>query len=59
LAGSGNRLSPTGSPKGVENRKADDGLEGKGTWKKRKLACNGRDRGSKFAPIRKDADFPK
>lgn len=59
LAGPGNRISPTGSPKGVENRKADDGLEGKGTGKKRRPTCNGWDRSSKYASIRKDADFPK
>jgi hypothetical protein len=44
LAGPWNRISPTGSPCGVENRKVDNGLEGIGTWKKLTLVCNGRDR---------------
>jgi hypothetical protein len=35
----------------------DEGKEGRGSWKKRMLSCNERDRSSKFTPIRKDADF--
>ena len=35
----------------------DDGIEGKGVSKKRMLICNGSDRGSNFASIRKDANL--
>ena len=34
----------------------DDGIEGRGVSKKRMPICNGSDRGSNFASIRKDAD---
>ena len=37
--------------------KDDDGIEGKGVSKKRMLICNGSDRGSNFASIRKDANL--
>jgi hypothetical protein len=42
---------------GVESRKVDEGLEGKGTRRKRMFSCNGRNRSSRFAPTRKGADF--
>lgn len=45
------------SCEGVESRKADNGLEGIGSPRKRMLICNGCDRSSKFAPVRKGADF--
>ncbi len=35
----------------------DDGIEGRGFSKKRMPICNGLDRGSTFASIRKDADL--
>jgi hypothetical protein len=34
-----------------------EGPGGKGGWRKRTLRCNGVDRGSSFAPLRKEADF--
>ncbi len=37
--------------------KDDEGIEGRGFSKKRMPACNGLDRGSNFALIRKDADL--
>jgi len=49
------RLSPP--LRRVGSREVDNGLEGKGTRKKQKHVCNRRDRSSKFALIRKDADF--
>jgi hypothetical protein len=35
----------------------DEGIEGRGFSKKRMSICNGLDRGSNFALIRKDADL--
>lgn len=42
---------------GNQSVKKGDGAEGKGLWRKRMTLCNEVYRGSKFALIRKDADF--
>ena len=48
-------VSPKCSLKGRISARNDDGIEGRGVSKKRMLICNGSDRGSNFASIRKDA----
>ena len=50
-------VSPKCSLKGRISARNDDGIEGRGVSKKRMLICNGSDRGSNFASIRKDANL--
>ena len=44
---------------GRKSARMYEGIEGKGISKKRMSICNGLDRDSKFASIRKDADLLK
>ena len=51
--------NPICSLKGIEFVKTRNGIEGRGTNKKRMALCNEEHRGSKFAPQRKLADLFK
>lgn len=46
-------------PRGSKVAKPSNDTDGRGCDKKRKLACNARDRDSKFVPARKRADLSR